>query len=733
MAVPVIRSKSKSAQTTAGTSHAVLLPPTVSAGDLLLVILHFKANGYMPSLAGWTVGGPSGTSDGYSYVSWKIATGSEGGTTVYFDGGNTISAHLSYAISGVSLSGVQYSADSATGSSSSPDPAAGSRAGSGPPYGMFNTVSLAISGNRNAGGAPATVSAFPTNWTTDSQQQAAGSAAGDPNLAAGCRTVEQDYADPGVFTLDASNTWYAFTIYLTPTVPTTTYAWVRSAGEGAAGDATGYHTVTLPTDIEAGDTILCFLACDAGEITGLHADWTGGSGTNGTAMSAAWGWRKATGASQEGTTVSFAATSDNAEPAYYTVYCIAGATDPTVTAPTFGTASVATTSAPDPPSVSPGSSKKYAIFAFEGNDHNDLLTGYPSGYMSGRMDMRGEASGDAGVASALGFAETDTCNPGAFALDGSDETIAQTCAVHPAATGDTTVTLTASSLTLTGSQVTRSGDANRAPATGVFDLTAPQVTAGVDVTATLTASQLALTAPQVGWTADALRVLATAGQLVLSGPQVSPVAVTNVVLTAGVLTVEKSQPTISGNATAAPAEAGLFVTAPQVTRGAGVAVALTAAQMDLVAPQATPNLGTNATVSLTAAALELTAPQVGRAGNAARTLTVGILTLAASQASGAGNANAQPAAGELSLTAPQALTSIGAGVVLVAGAFTLTAPQVGWVGDATTAPAVGVLVLTAPQTTALWTQDFTIPVSDDAYATSTLALVVDGVFIGVWG
>lgn len=217
------------------------------------------------------------------------------------------------------------------------------------------------------------------------------------------------------------------------------YPAIRSSNSGTAGDATGYHTIVLPATIEAGDTLLWFLGCDADEVTGVEASWTGGKETSDSARSFAWGWKKAAG-NEDGTTVSVAATTDNSEPAYFTVYAISGAADPTVISPTAGTASPGTSNAPSPPTLSSLTAKDYLVFVAEGNDHNDTLSSYPSGYDLGQLDSRGTGNGDAGVASAAAQVNATSVDPGNFGLSGSEEWAAQTIAIHPAATASVSAT-----------------------------------------------------------------------------------------------------------------------------------------------------------------------------------------------------------------------------------------------------------------------------------------------------
>jgi hypothetical protein len=99
MAYPVVEATNVTEIGTATTSHAVNLPSSIAAGDLLLVFFSSKGTGTATFPDGWTE--VYNVSFGSRYVCFKrIATGSEGATVTVTTGSSVRSASNSYRISG---------------------------------------------------------------------------------------------------------------------------------------------------------------------------------------------------------------------------------------------------------------------------------------------------------------------------------------------------------------------------------------------------------------------------------------------------------------------------------------------------------------------------------------------------------------------------------------------------------------------------------------------------------
>ncbi len=198
-----------------------------------------------------------------------------------------------------------------------------------------------------------------------------------------------------------------------------------------AGDETS-HTVSLPAGIQAGETLLVFFASD--KASG-GVGWPGGWNEifeviEGTAVTLAVAWRKATG----GEGASITVTTGNANQSAHASYRISGAIDPTVTAPEASTGATHAGSAnPDPDSLTAGGgSKEYLWIAVAGyDDGNFTVTVYPTNYDNNQLNSRGGAGLGCGVGVATDEVETDTQDPGAFTVSNLTEWVACTVAVYP--------------------------------------------------------------------------------------------------------------------------------------------------------------------------------------------------------------------------------------------------------------------------------------------------------------
>lgn len=204
------------------------------------------------------------------------------------------------------------------------------------------------------------------------------------------------------------------------------------------------HTVNYPASISAGDTLLCMFAHkdSVANNTSYPAGWTilgeiifaTGSAANLTPA-----WRKADG-TESG---SFTVTTVNAVRMAYTIARITGAADPTVTAPTTQTgATLANTTAPNPPNCNPGTSKDFLFIAMMASSHGRVSTAVPTNYTL--IANGGSNSGTAthvGTASAYRQLTASSDDPAAFTTGGTgvEETCSQTIAIHPAAAAATSL------------------------------------------------------------------------------------------------------------------------------------------------------------------------------------------------------------------------------------------------------------------------------------------------------
>ncbi len=192
-----------------------------------------------------------------------------------------------------------------------------------------------------------------------------------------------------------------------------------------AGNETN-HTVDLPAGIQAGETLLVFFACDGVPSVGWPGGWNEIFEVQFSVTTLAVAWRKATG----GEGASITVTTTVAEQSAHASYRISGATDPAITPPEVSTGVSSTSANPDPDSLTAsGGSKEYLWIVVEGNDGTRTVSAYPTNYDSNQLNPGGGIGAHVGVAS--DEVETETEDPGTFTINGSDQWIACTVAVHP--------------------------------------------------------------------------------------------------------------------------------------------------------------------------------------------------------------------------------------------------------------------------------------------------------------
>lgn len=206
-----------------------------------------------------------------------------------------------------------------------------------------------------------------------------------------------------------------------PTVEAT-----NNSAEGTAGTS---HTVSLPADIQADETLLVFFATDRKAVVTFPEGWTKLFEYNyGFYTTLAIAWRKADG--EEGASITV--TTDNVEESAHISYRISGATDPTSTPPEVSAEAHAISDSPDPASLTPTSgSKEYLWIAIESNNEDTLVTVYPTNYTNGETYYSAIGVGACAIGVARRELETDSENPGVFTLASSEGWIACTVAVHP--------------------------------------------------------------------------------------------------------------------------------------------------------------------------------------------------------------------------------------------------------------------------------------------------------------
>lgn len=219
MTFPVVESVSRGNTNSNATSHSVVLPATINAGDILIAL--FACDGapditWDQSTAGawlkiFDVAGPSSAVKFAAY--WKRAVGSEDGATLTIGtSASERSAYHVYRISGVDALWQPVASTPATGTSTAPNPASVSA-----PWGSADNLWIAAFAG-DAATADASGYAYPTNYTTNGIYDEANNAAGC-GLGSSYRTNAGSSEDVGAWTINTSEQWIAATIALSPALP----------------------------------------------------------------------------------------------------------------------------------------------------------------------------------------------------------------------------------------------------------------------------------------------------------------------------------------------------------------------------------------------------------------------------------------------------------------------------------------------------------------------------------
>lgn len=190
------------------TSHPVNMPATVSAGDLLIALIASDGSATITTPSGWTSVSQS-TQGGAvrGAVFYKVASGTEGGTTVDFvtSGNERMMAQVA-RIQASTYSGTPEAAVANTAPSINPDPP-----NLAPSWGALNTLWIAMSAIDNM----RTVSVYPL---PDNQVRTANASGGTAfvTLATCSGNVNASSLNPGTFTISSASDSVNFTIAVRP-------------------------------------------------------------------------------------------------------------------------------------------------------------------------------------------------------------------------------------------------------------------------------------------------------------------------------------------------------------------------------------------------------------------------------------------------------------------------------------------------------------------------------------
>jgi hypothetical protein len=232
LAAPLVASVTKTAFRTEKPNHYVNMPATVNAGDLLIVLFTNDGSATVTTPGGWT---PLASTAYESVVRlsvyYKIAIGTEGGTTVNFvTSAIEMAAAQVYRIINWHGTTPPEISTAATGYSTSPNPSSLDPAG----WDVADTLWLAVVGQDR--GDQSGTTAYPASYTDGTSTLSSSSLASCRTLSAR-RVLTAASEDPGAFTIPVSEEWVSFTIAVRPalrdlTTSSTEGGLVTAPGEG---------------------------------------------------------------------------------------------------------------------------------------------------------------------------------------------------------------------------------------------------------------------------------------------------------------------------------------------------------------------------------------------------------------------------------------------------------------------------------------------------------------------
>ena len=207
LAAPLVNSVAETAFDTATTNHYVNMPATVNAGDLLIVLFTNDGTATVITPAGWTaLASNAGNGAVRLSVYYKIAGGTEGGTTVNFmtSAAEEATAQV-YRITDWHGTTPPEISTAATGTSTRPNPASLNPTG----WDVADTLWLAVAGqDRGEQDGPTAYPAYYTDGISTLSSEEITSC----QTHSACRVLAATSENPWPFTIPASEEWIALTI-----------------------------------------------------------------------------------------------------------------------------------------------------------------------------------------------------------------------------------------------------------------------------------------------------------------------------------------------------------------------------------------------------------------------------------------------------------------------------------------------------------------------------------------
>lgn len=291
-----VRSSLDTSVGASSTTHNIVMPATIAAGDLLLAFIMMGASTSVTTPAGWTrLATNTHNDDGWGYhvlaVYAKVAVGNEDGTNVNF-----VTNVACLAIGHVAsiqdwygtLAGVEVSSFHTTSSAPNP-PSITQSWGTTSPTTYFTAGTTAINITHEGGGDVDLNAQSGGTYTAleSTEVEEASPADRDMSMRTSYRQATAASENPPTFTLGTSFTddaSQAITVAVRGAVSVGSYPQVESVTETVFPTDTTAHNVVLPAS-DDGDLLVLFFTTDADSTVTTPAGWTALHSTaNGTAV-----------------------------------------------------------------------------------------------------------------------------------------------------------------------------------------------------------------------------------------------------------------------------------------------------------------------------------------------------------------------------------------------------------------------------------------------------------------
>ncbi len=216
MTFPVVVNTAETAVSTAGTSHAITLPASLVAGNLIVILTNIGSTSSFNSLGGWTELVDDGVAAGMT-IWYRRSDGTEGATVTFTSSGTTRSASIAYQIQGAADPATRTPELStvATGTSISPQSTIVTPTGGAKDYLWISVAGMA----GEEADDDTWVNTPPTNFLPNPPLQkscgTAGTNLGGLIMAASFASNATSQT-PGSFNVDVSAAWRAYTIAIHP-------------------------------------------------------------------------------------------------------------------------------------------------------------------------------------------------------------------------------------------------------------------------------------------------------------------------------------------------------------------------------------------------------------------------------------------------------------------------------------------------------------------------------------